>query len=192
MGTSSSEPPAAEVADAAVPPEEEPDKSADSPPCFCVDEDGDTEAVTWDHHPAAENRAIGPAAASHSISPAALAAAENTEAPLFAEVHQAGSASEGAIAYNAVWKGSKKCLFSPAGIDQFGKPVPYLRVFDLESDPEEMQPVIPEDGSDLACWKDLRSWVETWVQQRDRLNGAAEVTIDEEIRDQMKALGYLQ
>lgn len=117
---------------------------------------------------------------------------QGNDQTLFAEVHQAGSSGEGAIAYNAVWNNDQKCLFSPGGVDQFGMKEPYLRLFDLSVDPGENHPEVFEDGSDLACWKELRTWSDQWVGRRDQVLGKAGVSIDQKVRDQMKALGYLQ
>jgi len=111
---------------------------------------------------------------------------------LFAEVHQTGTAEEGAIAYNAVWDGDMKCLFSQAGVDQFGNSEAYFRVYDLANDPEELQPEEIDDGSEKACWNALRNWVDEWTVKRDLETAGAGVSIDQEVRDQMKALGYLQ
>ena len=154
--------------------------------------------VSTMHIPATIGEILGldwgfPVTSDLSISPRVLdAAGRKLSPPLFSEVHQSGVADDGAISYNAVWDQNTKCLFSQTKIDQFGQSEPYFRVYDLEDDPSEQHQEVVDDGSELACWSGLREWMHFWIDKRDQESPDASLSVDEKVRSQMKALGYLQ
>lgn len=94
-----------------------------------------------------------------------------------------------AVDYVALRRGSLKCLMSRLPHDQFGRPVPRYRVFDLTSDPDESSPLPDDDPRVVECsvaWDEF----ESLENDAGQTGGDGPLT-DEETLEELRALGYL-
>ena len=107
---------------------------------------------------------------------------------LFAEVNPASSDFVQTVDYRTIVFGNLKCIESLLDTDQFGEPVPRWQVFDLETDPGEHQALDPEGTRGLRCRRVFEEWLE-----HSRTGEAPRATsaTDEETRDRLRALGYI-
>ncbi len=89
----------------------------------------------------------------------------------------------------AIAAGDVKCIQSANGINQFFEPVPTFRVYDLAADPHEKQPLPPDAGNASRCAEALERWVA--LAQAERPGSGTAEALDQDARDRLRALGYL-
>ncbi len=109
---------------------------------------------------------------------------------IFSEVNPVAEATSAEVAYRAVGIGGVKGIETATGIDQFCRPLPTWRVFDLRSDVREQSPLRADDERADACWKRLNTFL--LREKRQRSYGDSERRgVDEEYVAKLRALGYL-
>lgn len=107
--------------------------------------------------------------------------------PVFSEVlFEAGPQAAG-IDLRAFVAGRLKCIESRGPVDRRGEPVAPWRTFDLDLDPAEAEPYVGEHARNRRCRERFATW---W--QRRGVEPVAAVPVDEETREELRALGYVQ
>jgi len=110
--------------------------------------------------------------------------------PVFSEVNPVAESSSAEVNYRAIAVGRLKGIESLTGIDQFCRPVPVWRVFDLESDPSERSPLDSFDPRVNECWQALNGMLDSELRKA-RYGEANRSRVDDEYLQKLRALGYL-
>jgi choline-sulfatase len=113
------------------------------------------------------------------------------EAPIFAETDVQPSEDLAAVDLQAMAIAMTKCIHSEDEKDQFSRPLARWRVYNLQSDPTEQQPLPIDHPTARECIQLMTQWLEArsrWVSAR----GEPEDEVDEESLEALRALGYIQ
>ena len=118
-------------------------------------------------------------------------AAKRATRPIIAETHTQPAEKLAAVNLQAMALAMTKCIHSEGPLDQLSRPVPKWRTYDLQSDPEEQQPLESDDPASQDCVSLLTAWLEARSSWEGTPVSAGD-EVDEEALDALRALGYIQ